>query len=74
MFVCQTCGKVIGKREKPVMVVTKTRVKEYYKIDKDGNVSPVKPSARKKRYGNIATGLEIEQEIKCCKECAKDAI
>jgi len=54
------------------MVVTKTRTKEYYKRDKDGNLLPVKPSARKKRYGNIATGVEIEQEIQCCKACATE--
>ena len=70
MFVCQTCKEVVGKREKPVMVVTKYRTKEYYRTDKDGNTFPVKPSAKKKRHGDIATGLEIEKEIKCCSRCA----
>jgi hypothetical protein len=70
MFICQACNEVIGKKEKPVMVVTKYRTKEYYKTDKDGKVFPVKPSPRKKKYGDIAQGLEIEQVIQCCSRCA----
>jgi len=71
MFRCQLCNKVSEPYESPVRIVTKTREKEYYYKDRDGNVLPVKPSVKKKRFGDVAKGIEIVEERNVCEKCAE---
>ena len=67
MFKCEDCGKSIGPRVAPKMVVTERRERDYSTtIKKEDDYR-----GREVKQRIVSKGWEIVKELKCCSDCAE---